>query len=121
MVESEDKIIGTKEGIHQVFTKHYKNLFSHATPSHLSSWYWNYIHPMVSNDDNHMLGALVEVEEVRNVVYSIDTWKSPVPDGFLSGFYKKYWELLESNMWISFFNSSQELSFEWIETTHMLC
>lgn len=34
-------------------------------------------------------------KEVKNAMFSIDTNKSPGPDGYRSGFYKKSWSIVE--------------------------
>ncbi|GJZ54517.1 RNA-directed DNA polymerase, eukaryota, reverse transcriptase zinc-binding domain protein [Tanacetum coccineum] len=49
----------------------------------------------------------VSKDEIKRVVWDCDTDKSPGPDGFTFGFYRRYWNILESDAVTSFFHHGQ--------------
>lgn len=52
------------------------------------------ISPLVTVEDNTMLTNLPSMEEVKNVVFSMNANVAPGPDGFGGFFYQKYWEII---------------------------
>ncbi|GKF77381.1 hypothetical protein Tco_0229851, partial [Tanacetum coccineum] len=44
------------------------------------------------------LEAVVSVEEIKKAVWDCDVDKSPGPDGFTFGFYKRFWDLIGNDV-----------------------
>lgn len=53
--------------------------------------YLNCIHPCISREDNLMLTGVPSSDEIRNIVFDMQPWTTPGPDGFPPGFYQKMW------------------------------
>ena len=51
----------------------------------------------ISNADNLSLIKNPDMMEVKSTLFSIDSSKKPGPDGFGSGFFKQYWEVLKND------------------------
>jgi hypothetical protein len=53
---------------------------------------------MLTTDDNTLLLAPFEEEEVRDIIWSCDGNKSPGPDGFNLNFFKACWTIVKSDV-----------------------
>jgi len=60
---------------------------------------------VVTEQQNSDLVRLPNLDEVRNALFSIDSNKTPGPDGFGAGFFKKYWHIIKKDL----FNAISEL------------
>ena len=52
----------------------------------------------ISVVQNEFLEGEVSNEEVKNAVWDCGVDKAPGPDGFTFGFYRRYWNLIESDV-----------------------
>jgi len=39
------------------------------------------------------------MEEIKEALFSIESTKTPIPDGFGAGFFKPYWELIKEDLY----------------------
>ncbi|XP_026449582.1 uncharacterized protein LOC113349767 [Papaver somniferum] len=53
--------------------------------------YFNNVVPCITDEENSFLTVIPTHEEIKNVVFSMHSWDTPGPDGFLPGFYQKMW------------------------------
>ena len=53
---------------------------------------------LISNLDNNELVKLPNLEEVKNTQFSIDSNKTPGPDGFGAGFFKNYGQSIKKDL-----------------------
>ncbi|GKE83371.1 RNA-directed DNA polymerase, eukaryota, reverse transcriptase zinc-binding domain protein, partial [Tanacetum coccineum] len=71
------------------FLSHFKNRFDHPQDSRLQ---------LDLNFPNIDLECDVSKDEIKRAVWDCGTDKSPGPDGFTFGFYRRYWNILESDV-----------------------
>lgn len=67
---------------------------------------------LISDHKNSELIRLPNLEEVKQVVFSIDSNKTPGSDGFGSGFFKNYWHIIKKDLFnciIEFFTKGKIL------------
>ena len=67
---------------------------------------------LISNLDNNELIKLPNLDEVKTTLFSIDSNKTPGPDGFGAGFFKHYWHLIKKDLFncvLEFFVSGKIL------------
>jgi hypothetical protein len=58
-------------------------------------WYQTCVtYPSLEEERMNALSAPVVNSEVKHVVFSMNPWKAPEPDGFPAGFYKKSWDVV---------------------------
>ena len=62
---------------------------------------------LLSKLDNQELIKLPNLEEVKIALFSIDSKKTPGPDGFGVGFFKNYWHIIQNDL----FNSVTAVSY----------
>ncbi|XP_057250731.1 uncharacterized protein LOC130591430 [Beta vulgaris subsp. vulgaris] len=69
------------------------------------SWVWNIreidfslLSPIISDEDNALLVAIVSPEEIKDAVFDLAPDKSPGPDGFPPFFFQKYWTLVGNSV-----------------------
>nr|GEV49060.1 TMV resistance protein N-like [Tanacetum cinerariifolium] len=53
---------------------------------------------IITTDENEDLKREVYKEEIKRAVWDCGIDKAPVPDGFTFGFYRRYWNLIESDV-----------------------
>jgi len=51
----------------------------------------------ISEVDNRKLISIPDISEVKSALFSIDSSKTPGPDGFGAGFFKQYWEVVKND------------------------
>ena len=80
-------------------TKFYKHLFGEPETNHFS------IEedirddiPQVSAMENEVLTCHFSEEEIKNVVFQMESNKAPGPDGFPAEFYQYFWETIKSDL-----------------------
>ena len=71
----------------------YKDLFT-SEPTHLPEDLDGIIQPIVTEADNELLCTIPLEEEVREVVFSMGSYKAPGPDGFSLIFFKHDWDVI---------------------------
>ena len=56
--------------------------------------------PQISEVENLSLISISDMREVKSTLFSIESSKTPGPDGFGAGFFKRYWDVVKDD----FFN-----------------
>ena len=54
----------------------------------------NLISPSLSEEDIEMLSKIPTLEEIKGVVFNMNSNKVPGPEGMLAHFYKFYWNII---------------------------
>ena len=54
----------------------------------------NLISPSLSREDIEMLSKIPTPEEIKGVVFNMNSNKAPGPDGMSAHFYKFYWNII---------------------------
>ncbi|XP_042939510.1 uncharacterized protein LOC122274547 [Carya illinoinensis] len=88
----------TAESIHQGAVEYFTSIFHGEPPAEQPSLE-DFIAPVISEEENTSLIRLPTIEEVFEAVSSIPSQSSPGPDGFGSGFYTSYWEIVKDDVW----------------------
>jgi len=66
----------------------------------------------ITEAENRQLIRIPDMCEVKEALFSIDSSKTPGPDGFGSGFFKQYWELIKQDFFsciVEFFEKGKLL------------
>jgi len=79
-------------------TNYFKNLFSSNSFLQVNSLVEDDIPKLISEETNNMLTILLSMEEVRNVVFSLNKEGAPGPDGFVAYFFQTYWSIIQSDV-----------------------
>lgn len=77
--------------------------------SHIQVLDFDFLPSLVTADDDIQLCRDSTLEEVRNVVFSIDPDSAPGPDGFCSRFYQTCWDIIADDLFatvLDFFRGS---------------
>ncbi|GKF41043.1 RNA-directed DNA polymerase, eukaryota, reverse transcriptase zinc-binding domain protein, partial [Tanacetum coccineum] len=78
------------------FLSHFKNRFDSPCNDRLTL---DMVFPNVlSHDQAQDLGRAFSKDEIKQAVWDCGLAKSPGPDGFTFGFYRKFWSLLEDDV-----------------------
>nr|GEX41749.1 RNA-directed DNA polymerase, eukaryota [Tanacetum cinerariifolium] len=78
------------------FLTHFKNRFDHPQASRIQ---FDLKFPnMLKFDQLADLDRKVSKDEIKKAVWDCENDKSPGPDGFTFGFYRRYWKILESDV-----------------------
>ena len=79
--------------IREYVVRNFKQLFTEeviSCPADLE----NLIHPYISESENAYLCLMPTPNEIKEAVFSMQSLKSPGPDGLPPLFYKKYWHIV---------------------------
>lgn len=76
----------------------FKNLFQCNSPCHPHCLNLAAI-PHISNDLQQTLLEPVSMLEVKNALFSMESYKAPGPDGFQPIFFKTYWHIVFKEVW----------------------
>ena len=91
-----DNMAQDENGINQLATSFYKNLFG---PSQKSSISLDNLYMKPLDDDNReFLTSPFSMEEVKDVVFSLKHNSAPGPDGFPSQFFQDFWDTIKSDL-----------------------
>lgn len=98
----------------QILWEHFNNLMGTARQRNFSL-NWEYLQLPSFNLEH--LDAIFTMEELKKAVLEMHDEKSPGPDGFIGGFFKKCWELIKGDLLeaINQFFSSQRENMESFE------
>jgi hypothetical protein len=98
-LEQEEGIIVGQRNLMEYVTKFYKHLFGEPETNQFS------IEedirddiPQVSAMENEVLTCHFSEEEIKNVVFQMESNKAPGPDGFPAEFYQYFWETIKSDL-----------------------
>jgi hypothetical protein len=85
-----------ENGINQLATSFYKNLFGPSQESSISldDLYMK----RLDDDDREFLTSPFSMEEVKDVVFSLKHNSAPGPDGFPSKFFQDFWDTIKSDL-----------------------
>jgi len=53
--------------------------------------------PQTSEVENLSLISIPDMREVKSALFSIESSKTPGPDGFGAGFFKQYWNVVKDD------------------------
>lgn len=87
--------------IANTFVSHFKNLLNNYEGSNreAQTHLLKFIPKLITAEENKNLNRPITLEEVRSVVFSLSSDKSPGPDGFQAFFFQKCWEILGEDLW----------------------
>ena len=109
VVENEDgQAFYEEEQIVNVFGLFYQKLFTSGN-TEAEEVVREAIKPVITEEANQILIAILEFEEVKAAVFSIHSDKAPGPDGFSAGFYQSFWDVIGEDVYHdiqSFFETS---------------
>lgn len=76
----------------------FKTLFQAAVTCEPNSLHLTNI-PQITQDLKDKLLSPTAMREIRDALFSMDTYKAPGPDGFQPIFFKSYWEIVSSDLY----------------------
>nr|GFD05943.1 RNA-directed DNA polymerase, eukaryota [Tanacetum cinerariifolium] len=78
------------------FLSHFKNRFEQPNSNrlHMNMHFLNTLSSVQVDD----LECQVSKEEIKKAVWDYGIDKSPGPDGFMFGFYRRYWKLIKNDV-----------------------
>jgi len=79
-------------------TKFFMHLFQCNDPCNPHSFQLNNIPSIGINMHDHLLKP-VTMEEVKDAIFSMQSYKAPGPDGFQPIFFKTYWHIVGNDVW----------------------
>ncbi|XP_022573038.2 uncharacterized protein LOC111214447 [Brassica napus] len=82
--------VETEEGIEEVATVYFQQLFTSSNPSTIDDTI-RYIAAQVNDEMNQRLLRIPQDEEIREATFAINPEKAPGPDGMTSLFYQRFW------------------------------
>ena len=85
--------ISGREDIEKCFVDFFIGLFTSSNPS-IPNNLDGLISPSLSQDDIEMLTKIPTADEIKKVVFSMGSNKSPGPDGMSALFFKFYWNVI---------------------------
>jgi len=65
---------------------------------------------LIDDTTNNILTMLPTMEEVKNVVFGLNSDGAPGPDGFRACFFQSFWEIINNDVFdavIEFFNTER--------------
>jgi len=68
--------------------------------------------PTILDVENLSLIRIPDMSEVKSTLFSINSLKTPGPDGFGAGFFKQYWDVVKNDFYnciVEFFKSGRLL------------
>lgn len=96
-------------GIGRVFTQFYSQLFTSTQPSNIDLCL-NDLAPNISPKMNSDLLRPFTMNEVERIIFQMESYKAPVPDGYSTCFYQNYWGVVSAEVArLSFLFSTQML------------
>jgi hypothetical protein len=91
-----DSLAQDENGINQLATSFYKNLFGPSQDS--SILLDNLDMKQLDEDDKDLLTSPFSLEEIKEVVFSLKHNSAPGPDGFPSKFFQDFWDTIKSDL-----------------------
>jgi hypothetical protein len=97
-----DSLAHDDNGINQLATSFYKDLFGPSQDSSIS--FDNLDMKQLEEEDKDLLISPFSLEEIKEVVFSLKHNSAPGPDGFPSEFFQDFWDTIKSDLF-NLFNS----------------
>lgn len=94
MLKCGDAILTTNADLDSHIVDYYERLFRGDNGCIYNRIIEEVISNVVSADDDEMLTCMPSVEEIREVVFAMNTDGSPGPDGFGAFFFQYYWSIV---------------------------
>jgi hypothetical protein len=91
-----DSMAQDENGINQLATSFYKNLFGPSQDSSISLD--NLYMKWLDDDERELLTSPFSMEEIKDVVFSLKHNSAPGPDGFPSEFFQDFWDTIKSDL-----------------------
>jgi hypothetical protein len=92
----EDKVAQEEDEINHLATSFYKNLFGPSQESSISLSHLNM--KMLDDTDRDSLTRLFDMEEIREVVFSLKHNRAPGPDSIPAEFFQEFWNTIKSDL-----------------------
>ncbi|XP_026383682.1 uncharacterized protein LOC113279193 [Papaver somniferum] len=83
----------SRSDIEAIFTNRFKNIAT-SSKSQINNEILQLFQPCVSEIQNNCLIQVPHAQEIKDVVFQIKPWASPVNDGFQAGFYQHCWDVV---------------------------
>ncbi|XP_026428985.1 uncharacterized protein LOC113324926 [Papaver somniferum] len=74
-----------------------KNIYQ-TNDSSIHQIFSSIMKPKINQQDNISLCSIPEEEEIREALFSMNSWGAPGPDGFPPGFYQNHWSELKTDI-----------------------
>ena len=82
--------IHSRAQIEGYFTSNFCEVYQSSHPQ-ISSELEDLVVPSITEGENLELSRVLEPEEIRGIVWEMNPWKAPSPDGLPGLFLKRYW------------------------------
>ena len=107
-IRNEEEIITDPQRITNHVVNYYKNLFSYNFVLQDSLLVEEVIPTLIDNQTNRLLTMISSTDEIKGVVFGLNSEGAPNPDGFGACFFHTYWEIVKEDVTIvvlQFFNT----------------
>jgi hypothetical protein len=94
MLKKDNLILTDPQDIASHIVDYYKNLFSTNSQVLPNNLIGNVIPSLVSDNENNILTAIPDSEEIKQAVFTLSGDSAPGPDGFGGCFYQTYWDIV---------------------------
>jgi hypothetical protein len=92
----EDKVAQEEDEINHLATSFYQNLFGHSQESSMSLSHLNM--KMLDDTDKDYLTRPFDMEEIREVVFSMKHNRAPGPDSIPVEFFQEFWDTIKNDL-----------------------
>ena len=93
LMDSFENWVETEEGIEGLATTYFDSLFTASVPSDREEAF-RYITASITHEMNDSLTRGPSEDEIREAVFAINPDKAPGPDGMMSLFYQRFWNVV---------------------------
>ncbi|XP_026428931.1 uncharacterized protein LOC113324862 [Papaver somniferum] len=83
----------TRDSIASELKRHFSNICRSRTPPSPVKLLVN-IESCISDEDNDVLLSTPSADDIRKIVFQMQPWTSPGPDGYQPGFYQEMWDVV---------------------------
>ncbi|XP_026417116.1 uncharacterized protein LOC113312588 [Papaver somniferum] len=95
--ESSGNVISDQGKIAEIIVKHVEDKFS-AKNVTINHGLLNVIPTVITDEDQLMLDAIPDSNEIKNTIFDIDPDSSPGPDGYSGIFYRNCWDIIKDDL-----------------------
>lgn len=97
IMDQEEQWIEGNEPIAEAAVRFYKKLFERENHNNYYDAL-NCLERCITEEDNDNLTGIPTIQEVKNIVFSIDTDSAPGPDGLRGCFYQRSWSIIANDL-----------------------